>query len=84
MTTYFPGQPWSAPPGQKADLTARRRHFRITPVRKGVCLVNTIPINHYSLKKGVTAYHCNPLIFLVGHKGLEPLTNGLRVHCSTN
>jgi hypothetical protein len=25
-----------------------------------------------------------PLIFLVGHVGIEPTTNGLRVRCSTN
>ena len=27
---------------------------------------------------------CKPLFFMVGHVGVEPTTNGLRVRCSTN
>jgi hypothetical protein len=30
------------------------------------------------------AYILLPLQLLVGHAGLEPATNGLKVHCSTN
>ncbi len=36
------------------------------------------------IKEKGLRFSSKPLNSLVGHKGLEPLTNGLRVRCSTN
>ena len=34
--------------------------------------------------KGLASCEANPLIFLVGRTGFEPVTNGLKVRCSTS
>ena len=34
-------------------------------------------------KKGASNY-ANPLIYMVGRAGIEPATNGLKIHCSTD
>jgi hypothetical protein len=35
-------------------------------------------------QKRLTRFPCKPLFYLVGRVGIEPTTDGLRVHCSTS
>ncbi len=42
----------------------------------------TAPIMAH-IEKGVT-FPRNPLLYMVGRIGFEPMTNGLKIHCSTD
>jgi hypothetical protein len=60
------------------------RHFRIAVSRLAGASKVADGQTELEKKKGYRPKHCNLFISLVGRTGFEPVTNGLKVRCSTS